>query len=450
MFRARATLTVALLVTVVAACTKKNPKYCSANSDCMSNDCDTRAHQCRNRDGGTDGDAGEAGDVGDARDASDADARDAVEVPFRCKGPSDCAEAGVDGPTRNCELEAGRCVECNLDPDCTTPTSPICAANVCRACKTDTECPDPKICLADGRCAKSTEVVFVEANASGCPGADGTATMPFCAVADGVARLAMGRNILVIRGQVEPLTLSTSAIDPIVVGKPTAAGEAAEILTSAGMGIAITAGNVVIRDLRVSGGGSMSKGISVTGSSTAVTLSSVTVATAGLGVQADMGTQLTIDRCTITGNKQGGILLGTLQFDITNSIIAMNGPGTDNMLGVTWGGVHITVTGGTVPAATRFLNNTVVGNKPVGFACSSNVPVTGSIVFGNASGDGAGCTITACCSNGNDPMLTTDYRLTAASTACIDQLAVTASTTHDIDGQPRPGGALSDCGADEY
>jgi len=457
MLRARATLAVALLLALVAACTKKNPKYCGKNSDCLSNDCDMMTHECRHVDGGADGDAGDAGDASDARDAGDAvdasDARDAVEVPFRCKGPSDCAEAGVDGSTPNCELEAGRCVECNVDPDCSAKaTAPICdtSTNVCRACQTDAECPDPKICLANGHCAKSTEVVFVEANASGCLGADGTTTMPFCVVADGVARLAIGRNILVIRGGVEPLALSATAFDPVVIGKPTAGGVAAEILTSAGTGIAISAGNVLVRDLRVSNGGMTSKGILVTGTSTAVTLSSVTVnVPLGLGVQADTGTQLTMDRCTIIGNKQGGILLGTLKFDITNSIIAMNGPGTDSTLGVTWGGVHITVVGGTVLPGTRFLNNTVVGNVPVGFACSTNVPVTGSIVFGNTAGDGAGCTITACCANANDPMLTANDRLTTGSTACIDQLDPLMSTAHDIDGQPRPRGAKSDCGADE-
>ena len=95
----------------------------------------------------------------------------------------------------------------------------------------------------------------------------------------------------------------------------------------------------------------------------------------------------------------------------------------------------------------RFLNNTVVTNNPVGFSCASSSPVTGSIVFGNLSGDGAGCAITACCTG--DPLLTADYHLMAGS-PCIDKLDPAMSVPDDIGGQARPLGSKSHCGASEF
>jgi len=46
-------------------------------------------------------------------------------------------------------------------------------------------------------------------------------------------------------------------------------------------------------------------------------------------------------------------------------------------------------------------------------------------------------------------MLSVDYRLTLNS-PCINKLDMSMSTARDIDGQSRPSGQMSDCGADEF
>jgi hypothetical protein len=55
--------------------------------------------------------------------------------------------------------------------------------------------------------------------------------------------------------------------------------------------------------------------------------------------------------------------------------------------------------------------------------------------------------VTACCTG--DPMLSSSYRLMSGS-PCIDKLAPMMSAVDDIDGEARPKGAMSDCGADEF
>jgi hypothetical protein len=97
--------------------------------------------------------------------------------------------------------------------------------------------------------------------------------------------------------------------------------------------------------------------------------------------------------------------------------------------------------------ASRFLNNTVVSNVGTGIACNTSATtIVGSIAYGNAP-DISLCALTPCCSG--NPALTPDYHLTSGS-ACIDQIDPTMSATHDIDGQTRPRGPMSDCGADEF
>jgi hypothetical protein len=263
-----------------------------------------------------------------------------------------------------------------------------------------------------------------------------------------MASLTNFRNVLVIRGPADDkLMLNTTDVRPVVIGKKNSGGAEASIPAGAGTAILVGSDQVLIRDLIVKGAtADSSKGIVATGSSTILTLVNVTVNLAGgLGIQVGADVRLRMNRCIVSNNPRGGIQLGTLSFDITNTVIAKNGPGTDTG-GVTWGGLRINVTG-TVPSSTRFANNTVVENNAVAFSCASDVSINQSIVFGNTSGDGAGCTIAACCSAGN-PLLTSTYRLMSGS-PCVDKIDMAMSVRDDIDGEPRPTNAKSDCGADE-
>jgi hypothetical protein len=434
----------ALAIACVAiACNPKSlrPNYCHNNDDCTRPKVCTAMFMCEEPNDGS-VDKSEAGDGADARDAGDA------EVKFHCSVNTQCADGGVDGGPAVCEPDAGMCVECLKNDDCIAkPKTPICEAHMCRACKLDSECPDPKICMTDGHCAPSGEVIFVEVN-SNCSGANGSSASPYCAPNDAVTMLGTGKDVILIRGPVNgPMLLNTSVVAPVVIGRQNSGGESGLVSTGNGVGVTVSSGDVLIRDLAVeSSTSTTSKGIVASGTSTKLTLVNVTVnLTNGLGVQADTGAKLTMNRCTVQNNNRGGIQLGTLSFDITNTVIAKNGPGTDTG-GVIWGGVRISATG-QVPSSTRVLNNTVVQNNAAAFSCVTDVPIVGSIVFNNITGDGAGCTIASCCAV--EPLLTAAYRLMSNS-PCIGKLDPTMAALDDIDGQLRANGQMNDCGADEF
>ena len=263
-------LTVVLaLAGLVLACNSKSlkPGYCNTQEDCKSDEtCNQATRKCvQNMDGSAEhADASDAGpdgaDASDARDASDA----GDTPPVTCRtNEALCTDGGYDGGPGVCARDAGVCVECLDDTHCMRkPTTPICEAMMCRACKTDVECPDPNICMTDGHCATPDEVVFVEAGASGCGNADGSATNTYCTLSDGVAHVggATGHTTLVVRGPINgPLVLDSVSGMVLVVGKPNSAGLA---LIGAGVGtIGITVSNAgaIIRDLTVFNGGSADK-----------------------------------------------------------------------------------------------------------------------------------------------------------------------------------------------
>jgi hypothetical protein len=237
--------------------------------------------------------------------------------------------------------------------------------------------------MTDGHCATTSEVVFVDETVSSCPGATGSSTTPYCTLATGVEALTAVQHVLVVRGPMsDRLVLATSAVLPTVVGQSNAKG-AASIPATNGTAIAVSSDTVLVRDLKVSlGSTSTSTGILVTGASTNVTLLRVTDSlTTGLGIDAEAGTTLTMNACTVNGNSAGGILLNGAAFDIEDTTVTGNGPGTSGAFN--WGGILVEnpPTGG---SATINLA-TVETNNGGGVGCSSGVQGTGVLVGGNTN-----------------------------------------------------------------
>src|SRR5205807_1041947 len=115
------------------------------------------------------------------------------------------------------------CVQCLTDKDC-SGTTPICAGHMCRKCQADTECvsklggPDPGVCMEDGHCPTSDDVLYVKGGAASCPGA-GTAALPYCQAQTAMSAVAPNKQIVVIRGVVADWTLSFSSGPVTVVGQ---------------------------------------------------------------------------------------------------------------------------------------------------------------------------------------------------------------------------------------
>jgi hypothetical protein len=314
-------------------------------------------------------DSPEVGDVldsADGRDSADGpDGSDVHEVaPPTCRTqPMLCADGGYDGSPGVCEADAGICVQCLTDGDCSQdPTKPICEGHVCRPCKADAECnTGPGVCMfhQDGHCATDDETIYVK-NAAGCataPSAGGTLAVPYCLSQDGINAVALGRSLVVMRG---PDALTEWAVATAPTAPLTVVGQSgAAINPGARVGVRVSAGKVYVRDLKVSNG-------------------------SNIGVVAETGAELTMNHCAIVANTKGGILADAANFDVTNTTVTGNGPGDD--AGAAWGGLRLKnlnlVTTG--KKSLGFLS--VMNNNQVGISCSGSVDAASVLVTGSAGG----------------------------------------------------------------
>jgi hypothetical protein len=350
-----------------------------------------------------------------------------------CGAASECATRSAATPA--C-ASSGSCVQCTASSDCKVPGMPVCntSANTCRACLNDAECPaDPGVCMADGHCATTGEVIFVEFNAAGCTAADGTSANPYCAPNDGVAHLGTGHNVIVLRGASgDRMTLNTSGLSPIVIGRKSTSNGDGSVPATAATAISVSSDTVLIRDLNVNAGTApTSKGIAVTGASTKLTLLRVTASLGtGLGIDAESGSSLTMDECYVLNNSTGGILVNGAAYSIQNTVIAGNGYGIQF----------------SAPLATnaqlRF--NTVV-NNPVAATCdlTSTETFTNSIITGPM----VNCNVVDSVTTAPTFSTTRPFHLTA-HLACPTAPAAGTFPDHDIDGDSRTGAI--DCGADQF
>jgi hypothetical protein len=357
-----------------------------------------------------------------------------------CKACSSGTECAAKNAAMPACAASGKCVECVMSSDCKATAKPVCepTTTACRTCQSDAECPaDPGVCMTDGHCATSAEVIFVEFKAAGCPGADGSSAKPFCTPNEGVSQLSVARHVIVIRGAANnQLSLATVGVAPVIVGKKSGIGVASSIPAGATTALGIASDTVLVRDLAVTNGsvdmGSpISTGIAVTGASTKVTLLRVTASLGmGLGVDAEAGALLTMDRCLVQNNSAGGVFVKGASYNIQNSIIAGNGYG-------------ITFSASTITAGSVFTFNTVVAAGSVAAICDASAPQTlaNSIVVGlNNSCTLANSVTTAPMFSSTNP-----YHLTG-HLACPS--APMSFPDHDFDGDPRS--APIDCGADQF
>jgi hypothetical protein len=167
--------------------------------------------------------------------------------------------------------------------------------------------------------------------------------------------------------------------------------------------IAITAGDVTLRDLTISNGGDA--GVSVSG-----------------------GATLHMDRCYVLNNQGIGIQITASAFDIVNTVVAGNGAAA--------GGYGVSL-GNYSGSPTNFAFNT------------SNFSFTG--ILANANGGpnfSTSCRIDGTTSTSTTPYFDVNYHLTATS-PCVNAGGATCPPD-DIDGDTRPQGIACDCGSDEY
>ena len=417
-----------LFIALLVGC--KNPNYCAGNPDNNCNESPIDSHA-----------------------GSDAEA-------------FDCVAMGCTGD-KVCDTHSHACVTC-IDNSTCSGTSPVCSSDTCVACSDFTDCPTTA-CDGSGACALSSEISYV---ASLSEGGSLNTVCTFATPCTSInTALSLVPQVIRVKGTIDELVVMSSGTKTII-GENTGTSKAALKSTNF-VGSLITlsgTANLTIYNFDIKNApGTTSSGIALSGGTPIVTVDRSTIEGSGnAGILAQAGT-VNVSRSIITGNIGGGLDLSMTNFDIENSFITQNGTS-----GAAFGGISIYKLG---TGAHKLDFNTIAKNVGISTSTINGVLctlVTTQVTFTNnniventndtqVSGTGCnynysnigGATTTPGTGNRNDPALFVDdssavgdFHLMSGS-SLRDKADPGSQLKVDFDGNPRPQGNARDIGADE-
>ncbi|MEO6954055.1 MAG: hypothetical protein ABI321_19790 [Polyangia bacterium] len=387
-----------------------------------------------------------------------------------------CSARAITAP--RCDTGTGACAACrpaNEATDCPTAELSVCGSDgSCRkACTKHTDCDsgicDPGIITPSrSSCARPDEVVYVKAQSTCPPTADGTKANPLCTMNDVLAKLPKGGYVGLLPSPAGSLAQPKASYQApyVIVGTGTLTGASfqAGMITFYPPAMSIdSGGNVYLSG--VSFESSVSNGIVCSGGAK-LTLSHVTLEKSGGGAVIGGDCEVAMDGVYVRGGA-GGISQSAGTLSVTNSFVTdTTGQGLNIGPGVTVG---------------QLAHLTIIANKPFvttagGIACGAAANIYNSIVRSNQQVGGS--SISGACSfhysDLDEAVATNDHNMTlaprfigpsgipqipfnyslkkgdAANVACCFDLGATLSSIKaDYSGNVRPLGAGYDIGADE-
>lgn len=368
---------------------------------------------------------------------------DGACVPCSQTRDPDGSCAGVDPDRPLCIDDA--CAQCSeRDTTVCTGTVPICDvdAHTCVGCTHHEQCPDSACHLADGSCLPIDRVFHVDGDALDCAAPDGSAALPFCAIADALAEIGpAGRATLRIAATtlpyLEPLAVTGDRVVALVPW-----GDDPPVLDRTGTGSTLTVDGATIYAWRVRFEGS--------GSAPAIAM---------------VDSRGWIDRTVVVLNDGGGIRIEQgSELHLVNTVIGANGTGLAARVGLdadasTFDVVFGTIAGndGTGAASLRctagangsLRNSLVVGLDPPSIDCAGLDAIT-SAVDTNGLGGADVLVVPSFVAGWFVDPPTGDFHLVPDTQ--FETLGVWASGDPlvDLDGDPRPtmDGAIEVLGAD--
>jgi hypothetical protein len=188
-------------------------------------------------------------------------------------------------------------------------------------------------------------------------GGGGTAKVPYCSLEPVASAADSTKTLVVIRGTVAAADWTFQRAQ----GAPatTFVGQQSGVIASATTpGFNMDSGTAYLRDLKFS-------------------------SSASICIEATGGT-LNLDKVVVNSCAAGGVLLNGAAFDVENTTVMGNGPGTFMGL-TTWGGILVNSPPSAGPTTLKLV--TVENNTGGGVACSTSIAGTsGVLVSGNSQG----------------------------------------------------------------
>ena len=375
------------------------------------------------------------------------DARSSDSGGGACMTSSACAS-----PTPQCDTNLGSCVECLTSPDCAAVGAPVCAADACRGCQSDAECPSSNVCLEDGTCADPANVLYASTTgvSASCAQADP------CTLDTALAMVAPMHTIIKLAaGTYERGAPASITQDTILTGEG-AILHGADPQMFATM-FSVTGGSFTVLNAHFELANEFAA--QCTGA-TGMHFYRVALVGGAAGAYSTGCAAFSLDRSLVDGNSFYGFYLIGATISITNSFITNNG-------GSSLGGLVLsTGTTGTIEYVTLSGNNGTMGSSALRCTEPAGLTIRSSIIYGNAApAIDASCVVGhsvidpgyAGTGTGNltvDPVFVAptqkNYHLQPGSPATgLADPASMLRVDYDGDKRPQPTGTVADSGADE-
>lgn len=402
---------------------------------------------------------------------------DSTTLSCRACRPGDDVACGNRNPQTPLCGSFGRCVGCMSNSDCRDLKTPRCSADSrCVTCQTNSDCVS-KVCNADGSCAASSEVIFVDNGGGTCSGTHtGTMGDPHCSIQEAIsAAVAVDKALIaVVPSSVPyaPVQITSVSSSGLRLASTTGAfgsvmirGNGVDAITVALAGSGSSKPKILISGFDVAS--QNGNGVNCSNSDLTMTTSRIHRNTNGI-VSANC--TLTLDRMQIFSSDNNGISLNAnTTYNLTNLQIWSNRSS----------GIVLSMGSGTMSFLTVYSNGSPLLNQAPGISCGANAnKIENSIIWRNVSQTGfnqqiSGCTApnvvtddSMAATYGATQKTTVDFKepagsdpaavnldLVEASSAnsecCIDKVQGSGLADHDFKGSPRPKGAAYDIGADE-
>jgi hypothetical protein len=380
----------AVISLAAGGCDKDNGAYCDDTRPCPSGQtCDLVANQCS---GSSPFDLSVPDLETPTRDLSTTDATPICATP--CSGATPICQAPVcvgcdktSNPEAACAATAGTphcmladdagvgggaCVACRSASDCADPKNAICdgATHTCRPCVTSADCAsgvcDQFSTAGFGECVDPGQVVYVDS--ATCPsGPTGTQAKPFCKIADGIGAAPTGGVVDVI-GQAGGTTYSespTAGASVTIVGNLDSTGQPLVSISPGGHDAFTVTGagtTVTLYGIELTGATGSHSGLKCGGSlgegKTVRFIRGVISFNQQWGIDGTNCATLFVDASSISKNGAGGgggAILIAQDATITNNFVVGNGDST----GPDIGGITVaSLTGSTV----KIINDTIADN----------------------------------------------------------------------------------------